>query len=349
MDIQVDPATYSEFRDRILRNLTLSTTTQRVLEEFAGVDVTSDVLAHIIQRNQYLEHLLVSQVQGLGLKDTVPSLKAGVVLVGMQGVRDFLCAMQIIRKIQGKHPMIGEDGKADFKAADYVKYALKTEEYVQVRKVPFADTAYAAGYLFDMLRYIGMEVFKAPKTFEDYVQEVYKQGLKSARLAVEIYKEVKLASFSKYVFGAALIHDVGKLAMDLLYAGAGKETYANFRAMVAKRDYGREVRHYWEQKTFGFSHEYYGSQIASTFPVFGSVEKPILFHHEPFLVKNQNRDTWKLSQVLCLASNMANNFRIPKDTNDPIYKQWLNSELLDFKVDRKFLIMLMSKVGNDRF
>lgn len=349
MEIQVDSAIFAQFREQVLRNVTLSSTTQRVLEEFTGVDVTSDVLAGIIERNQYLEHLLLKQVQGLGLKDTVPSLRAGVVLVGMQGVRDFLCAMQIIRKIQNKHPLFSDDGKPDFKPADYLKFALKTEEYVQTRRLPNADTAYAAGYLFDVLRYIGLEIFHAPKTFEEYMAEVYKQGLKSARLAIEIYRESKLASFSKHIFGAALIHDVGKIAMELLYVQSAKETYTNFRALAAKKNYGREARHHWEQKTFGLSHEYYGSQIATTFPIFRPIEKSILFHHDPFLAKGQNKDVWKLSQILCLASNMASNFRIPKDTNDPVFKLWLNSELSDFKIDKKFLMVLMSKVGNDRF
>jgi hypothetical protein len=50
-----------------------------------------------------------------------------------------------------------------------------------------------------------------------------------------------------------------------------------------------------------------------------------------------------------LASNIVNNFRVPKSPEDPVLKNWLTQELKDLKIDPKFLITVISKMGRDSF
>ncbi len=326
-----------------------SNTVGKVLEEFSGLDTTADRVATIISENQYIEHFLFKHLEALSKKETRPSLSAAIALMGMQSVRNIVCAIHYYRQFLRQHPPFSSDGKPSYKAADLIKFAIKTEEYVQSHHLSNADTAFAAGYVFDMIAWLGRDVIKAPKSFEEALGEVYKNGLKSARIAVEIYKTAKLAAYSRHVFGAALLRDVGKLVMELIYDQSGAQNYASFRAQLQKRDLPRELRYQHEHKTFGITHDYVSSVVLGSLPLFADVENTVLFHHEPFLAKGRGNDLYRFSQILCLASNVANTFRAPKDANDPVFETWLNSELLDYKANRKDLIVMMSKIGNDRF
>ena len=348
MDIQVDPKLFHDFHFKVAMSLKLPATSRRVLEEFADLDVNAEAVGKIIQRNQYFEYWLLNEIKSLGLKENTPKLTAAIALLGMQRTRDFVCALQILRMVGRRHPEVAADGKLNFKSSDYLKYALRTEEFLSVRRMQYGDTAYAAGMMFDVMVAVATELFEAPKPFEEYVGEVYKHSLKTARIGVEIAKTFKSFSYTKFVFAGCLVHDIGKLAMDLIF-GPGAESYATFRADIEKRPTSREVRHFAETKRFGLTHEYYGAQMVHYFGVFKDIEKAILFHHEPYLAKTANKELYTFASLIALASNMTNNFRVPKDANDPIFASWFTPELKDFKVDYKILQGIAAKVGSERF
>lgn len=339
---------FQEFHQKIVEPLRVLRTSQRVLEEFVDADVNSEAVAKIIQRNQYVEFMLLQEIRALGLKENTPSLHGAIALLGMQRVRNFVCALQLITGVLKRHPGVSADGKPDFKAEDFLKYAVRTGEYASSRRLAFPDAAYAAGMVYDILIAIGREVFQAAKTFEEYVTEVYKHGMRAAIVAAEVSKSLKGFTFGRHVFAACLIHDVGKLAMELLFA-SGPNSYTAFRAELGKKPLKRPVRHFVESKRFGLTHEYYSAQMAHSFFMFRSAERAILFHHDPYTVHSVNKDLYQFSALIALASNMASNFRIPKDSNDPVYKEWLPIELKDFKIDHKLLLATMSKVVRESF
>lgn len=348
MDIQVDPKLFHDFHFKVAMSLKLPGTSRRVLEEFVDLDVNAEAIGKVIQRNQYFEYWLLNEIKSLGLKENTPKLTAAIALLGMQRTRDFVCALQILRMVGRRHPEMTGDGKLNFKPADFLKYALKTEEFLSIRRMPYGDTAYAAGLMFDVMSAVARELFEAPKPFEEYLGEVYKHGLKSARIGTEIAKNFKSFSYTKYVFAGCLIHDIGKLAMDLMF-GAGPTSYATFRADVEKRPTSRHVRHSVEATRFGLTHEYYSAQMAHYFGMFREIEKAILFHHEPYILKTVNKELYTFASIIALASNMTNNFRVPKDVNDPIYASWFTPELKDFKIDPKILQTVAKTVGSERF
>lgn len=342
MEPKIDPKLFHDFHFKVAMSLRLPDTSRKVLEEFVDIDVNAEAVAKIVQRNQYFEHMLLHEIRSLGLKENTPKLTAAVALLGMQRVRDFVCALQILRMVGRRHPEVDKDGKLNFKASDYLKHATRTEEFVTNHRLQYGDTAYAAGMMFDVMTAVGQELFQAPKTYFEYVGEVYKHGMRTARIGVEIAKSFKSFSYTKFVFAACLVHDIGKLAMELLL------DYSNFRADLGKKPVSREVRHFAEAARYGLTHDYFSSQMAYFFGVFRTVEKAILFHHEPYLLKSSNKELFTFASLIALASNMANNVRVPKDANDPIYKAWFTPELGDFKVDPKLLQTIMSKVAGER-
>ncbi len=344
MDLRIDPKLFHDFHFKIAMPLRLPATSRRMLEEFADIDVNSEAVSKIVQRNQYIEHMLMHEIRTLGLKENTPGLQAAIALLGMSRVRDFVCALQILRMVGRRHPEVGKDGKFTFKPSEMVKYAVKTEEYALARQIPYSDTAYAGGMMFDVMFAVARELFDDPDTFEDYAVEIYKHGLRTALLGVEISKSIKNFSYSKFVFSACLIHDIGKLALELLFPPATPNSYLSFRESLDEHPVRRAVRHFIEVKRFGLSHEHYSSQMAFQFTIFRGIERAILFHHDPYPLKGANKDLYTFSSLIALASNMASHYRNPKDANDPILATWLTPEVKDCKIDAKTLMAVMQKV-----
>lgn len=348
MDLKVDPKLFHDFHFKVAMSLRLPDTSRKILEEFADLDVNAEAISKIVQHNQYFEHMLLNEIKSLGLKENTPKLTAAIALLGMQRVRDFVCALQLLRMVGHRNPEIEADGKLKFKASDHIKFATRTEEYVNTHRMQYGDTAYAAGLMYDVMISVGQELYEAPKTYGEYVGEIYKHGMRSARIGVEIAKSFKSFSYSKFVFAGCLIHDIGKLALDLLFPSTSPDSYQAFRNELGKKPISREIRVFAEAKRFGLSHEYYSSQMAYYFGMFRSLERPILFHHDPYILKTVNKEMYLFAALIALSSNMASLPRIPKDTNDPVIKSWLTPELADFKVDPKLLIQIMQKVAGDR-
>ncbi|MEW6055634.1 MAG: HDOD domain-containing protein [Bdellovibrionota bacterium] len=349
MDLTIDSKLFNEFHSTVVAAVNLPITSRKIIEEFIDIDVTAEAVAKIIQRNQYFEYVLVKEIQSLGLKENTPTLRAAISLLGMQRVRSFVCALQIMRSVAGKYPEIDASGKLNFKPSEYLPFALKTEEYVSVHRTEYPDTCYAAAMLFDVLLALGRAKLENPKPFEEHISEVYKHGMRTAKIATEIAKTTKKLGFSKYIFSAGLLHDIGKVALDFLFPAGKPNAYANFRAEIAKKPTNREVTHFLEAKRFGLPHEYYSSQIAYFSGVFKDLEKPLLFHHDPYLAGSANKELAQFSHLLALATNIANNFRVPKDANDPIYDSWFTAEVKGFKVDKNTLHMTLLKMGRDSF
>ncbi|MGE4232780.1 MAG: HDOD domain-containing protein [Bacteriovoracia bacterium] len=368
--MESDNKFFEAFRDRIAKYYNLSPTLQGLLEEYAVLDVNVDGVGALVQSNQYLESAIMHQITQLGMKIPNPNLRMAISMMGMQRFRDLACSMLLQRliskktfelpkpeeesdeqnkkekeekKTQPKPEQKGKDGKSKY--AEQLKYALKTDEFASVRKLPYSETAFAAGLFYDVIRMAAPVGFKTDKWFEEYTHEIYKHGLKSAMVGVEIAKTLKGFGFAKYVFAGCLIHDIGKVVMFLLYG----EKYSKFLDVIAKKPKNRFHRHLLEREWFGITHEYFTSELAYRFLVFREIEKPLYFHHEPYLIRSGNKDAYQFAVLLALASNVASHFYIPKDDKDPVYQTWFSPELQDFRVDRKLLHMVMQRVGRDAY
>lgn len=322
--------------------------TREILAKFVDIDVTADAVTKEISKDYKILELLTTQIKALK-PDTGfnPSPNAAVAMLGMQNVRNFICLLQIYFMFNGKYPDRDAQGKLAISASDYLKHAIKTEEFAQLKNLPFSDAAFVAGLLFDVLSETGTTKFGLQKSFQEYVAEIYKHGLRSAVIGLQIAKALKYDQALKLVFVGCLLHDLGKLALEIMYPPGSPKSYQDFRKEIAKKQYKRHVIHLLETKQYGLTHEYYSSQILSYSKIFKDIERAILFHHEPYLICSENRDIYQFASIVALATNMATNAKAPKDTNDPVYSLWLTPELKDLKITKKTLMIIMLKLGRE--
>jgi HD-like signal output (HDOD) protein len=210
------PPLFLEFSDKILPRLALPATGRSILEAFSNIDVTADKLAACLKHNPYYEYQFLQVIQSLGKREDMPSLEAAVVLLGMQNSRNLILALQAIRMTKGTHPAWGEDGKLQLVPAEILEFALKIEDLLSKDKGGYADTAYAAGFVFDLLVLLSQGAETDEKISAAYIESVFSHGLKAAKIAAEIGKTIPDFVLKKYIFSACLIHDVGKAAMTIL-------------------------------------------------------------------------------------------------------------------------------------
>lgn len=334
------PPLLHDFIEKIGNKLSLPRMSRTLLSEFASVDVTAARVSQVLKENPYYEFQFLKMFESMRKREEIPPTEGAMVLLGMQNSRNLVIALQLIRTIKGTHPEWDKDGKLKIKAADVLKYAIRTEDLLARDKKGFVNTAFAAGLIYDALVMIASELPDGRKKILPYIDQVYAHGLKSAQIAVQLSESMADFAFKKYIFSACLIHDVGKICLAIL-----DPTYLTFIEEAGKKDLPRSIRHFTEQKRFKLDHAEIGSMVCVSFKVFKSIDKAILFHHDPYLLKSANKNLFQLASCICLASNMANNWRKPKDTADPLLAMWKGPELGDFKIDPKILVQSVQKLG----
>ncbi len=325
----------------------LPATARRLLTEFTDLDVSSGEISEIIGRNPYLESVVMRVLaKRLAREEGPPSLRAAIPLLGMQATREFVLAFQLLRVVAGRKVPLDADGVADLKAADFVKFAARAQEFAQERRFDYPDLAFAAGMLFDLVLLVGRERFGAGPKLDEAVGQAFEHGLRAARAGVELAKTIPGFPYSKLVFAACLVHDIGKPTMELLHP-PGPGSYAEFREATSKLD--RCARHLLETERFGLTHDHYGALLVRRFGVLREAEAAVLFHHDPYLILRARPRVHPFAALVALSSNIAGAYLIPKDLNDPVFARWLTPEFKGFAVDRRLLLATMHKIGTDRF
>lgn len=353
MEPTVDAAVYHDFYFKLALPMRLPPTARRVLQEFVDIDVNSPTIAQVIAANPYVHNCLMQLIVALGPKETLPGLQTAILLLGMQGTRDFVCALQMQRGATGRFVKTGKDGKPELQASEIVKFARKAEEHAAEHRVPAPDLAYAAGLMFDQAVLVGRHRFGAQKAFEEYAATVFSHGLKSARIAVELVRgQMGDVGISRFLFAACLVHDIGKLALELLFPPDRAGSYQAFRAELAKAKGGqppRVARHLLEERKFGLTHEYYGAQMCYHFKALREVGRGVLFHHDPYLGRSAGEEVLSLASWIAVASNVANHFQPPKGDGDPIAKRWIPPEIGPIGVRPRAIADVIAMLGSESF
>ncbi len=344
-----DGKSYHDFHEGLVMAVRLPRTARALLLEFADADVRASRVARILRSNPYACDRLGELMLMQGMKEPLPSLEASIPMLGIQTVRDFVLSLQILRNVNERHPKVGKDGKFDFSPGELVGFAKKAEEAALARKAVYPELAHVAGYLFDIVVAAGRKRFGAKKTFDELAGQVFEHGLKAGAVAVELSRAPKLtlpAAGSKYAFAACLIHDVGKLALELLYPPGSPQAFASFRAMLAKRQPpdSRTWVNVEERRRFGVTHAELGASICGSFEPLRPAARAVLFHHQPYLAARFGADTRGLATLVALASNVAANARAPKGGEDPVYGRWLSHELRDLKIDKTAVADALKRV-----
>lgn len=335
-----EPVLFKRFLEKIAPKLVLPNTSFEIIKAFSNIDVTSDKVAQFIHSNPYYEFQFYQMLEAKGVKpEERPSLEAAVVLLGMQNSRNLIAALQVLRMIRGGHPEWDKEGKLKVNPTDVLKFALRTEEVLNRKKDEYADLGFAAGLLFDILALISLNMGGDKNKTAAFIENIYTHSLKAALIASEIAHFMLDLSYSKYAFSATLIHDIGKIILGLL-----EPDYLSFVENLRKKDLPRDVRHFAEDRRYGINHATFGGVACHYYKIFKAVEKAILFHHEPYLVKGLKRNIYNLTALICLSTKIASHPKKAENLKDPVLKLWKGADLQDLKLDARYLVAIGSKI-----
>ncbi len=338
------PPLFKKFLKEIVPKIYLPNVSYEILKAFSNIDVTAEKVADFLKANPYYQYYFLKVIESKGMREELPSLDAAVILLGMQNSRDLISSLQVLRMVKEVHPELDKEGNLKISPSEVIRYALKTEEYLMSIRYEYSDIGYAAGLMFDVLALIATDYSKDKKKTLEYIDTVYSHGFKTAQIGLELVKSIKDLSYSKYFFSACLIHDIGKIIFAII-----EPEYFQFNEIVSKKGLSRALRHFAEQQKFGINHALLGSVACHYFRLFKPIQKAILYHHHTVLLRAGpgRKGTFQLSSLICLATNIANNFKKPDNINDPILRQWKGKELEDFKYELKNLMPIVTRVSNN--
>lgn len=329
---------FKEFIEKVCPRIHLARTSRAILDAFASPDVTAEKVAQCIRGNPYFEYQFLQIVQNLTKREELPKLEGAIVMLGMQNARNTLLGLQLHRSVRGLHPEWDKDGKLKMQPKDLVQFAVKTELHLDLIKDPYADIGYAAGLLFDVLLALSNEIAVGDKKkTAAYIGSLFEHGLRAAKIANLLSQRLPDFSFRKYAFAAGLLHDCGKAVLAMLHP-----QYLTFTEECQKREIPRGLRLLAEQSTFGMSHALLSGICCHYFSVFRQINKALIYHHDPYLLRPQ-RNLYQLASVVCLATNAANHIKRVEKADDPVLALWRSPEVRDFKIDNRDLMAAVAK------
>jgi len=333
------PNVFRDFLDKLEPPLALGGTSAALLKDFANIDVTAERVAQTLRSNQYYQHHFQRVVASMSRRPDPPPLEAAVVMLGMQNSRNLILALQMQRAVHQNHPEYDKDGKLKLATKEVLKYALKTEEIHVTLKAQYADLGFAAGLVFDYMIALAHKFAAEPKKVIPFIDHLYMHCLKSAYVARELSLQMPAAGFGKFTFPAALLHDIGKAAMAILTI-----EYFTFVEDCQKKDVSRSIRLFVEEERFGINHAVLGAMICNSFQIFRPIERVVLHHHAPFVIRETHRNLHPLTALTCLATNVANHFKKVDKDDDPVIKLWKGPEIADFAVSTRQILTAIQRV-----
>lgn len=331
---------FSRFVPEIGLRLQLPRLSRRVLKRFSEGDVKAGELAAALAENGYYQNVVVRAAGGArDAKDAPMPTESAILRLGMQRARDLICAAQLARHIRRTHIKFDANGKIQLNPAEVLKFAAATEEAASAYRPSFSDAAFAAGMVFDALREIAVHQLKSPKSVIEFLEQTHKHGVLAAKIGVEVAKGVPEATAPRFVFSACLLHNVGKAVLAML-----DPHYPDFLEKCKKAQIPRAARHFFEQKRYTLTHEAYSAFCVEFFPTLSITRDAILCHHQPHALLKANREQYVLSGLICMATNMATNWTVPKNAADPVVATWLGPELKGFPVKAEALVRVAGKL-----
>ncbi len=332
------PKIYTQFLEQIAPKIALRPTSSAILGAFVKIDVTSQKIATALRANPYYLHYFKRVLEGRIQRTDALGLEAGIVQLGMQNSRNIVISLQAYRSVLGGNPALDDKGQLEYRPEELLKYAVKTEELLSIDRSGYSDTAYAAGLIFDLLSLMTQDLGERKVKVQTYLAQTYLQGLRTAKIAMELAQDLPDFSYRKFLFSACLIHNVGKVAMAIL-----DPEYLTWLDEVRRQELPRTVRHFAEGYRFGMTHASFSAMICHTFKLFQPIEKAILHHHDPHRVKNQ-KNIYELACLISLSTSMANQFRKVSSIQDPIIATWRGLELKDFKITNRTIVTASSRI-----
>lgn len=349
--------------------LTLGETATDVLQRFVNVDVTTSSLADALKRNQlyragvesYVEQRLGSRAhqndESGSTGSTESSLTYCIQLLGMLGTRNLISSLRQVRSFGQEWPFKGAPKAAEgdkpapkpkagtaekkFQPDEYLKFALKAQEFCQSYQVDYAEgSGFASGLVFDYLRMLITMTGKKNPAVAKYFEESWRDAVKTAFLTSRLASRVKGFGYAKYGFAAGLMLTAGKLLICIDRARESGSEWLEFEKSAEKiPELGRrEVRHLQERERFGFTHQEIAAMALQYFTVLKPIAPAVGWCHTPFYLKNIHHDLYTLSSCLAASTILADYGKPVEAGKEPLRSLAENKWFKDLKLRDKDMI-----------
>lgn len=301
-DLATRPIT-GAFREVLLKTFPHVLVVQ-LLEAFASSDVTSDKIADVAEGQAALTGVLHKKLLSLSARETLPSMAATIVLLGMEQSRNLL-----MESLMG-FPL---------------NYAKIAERDCALEGGASTAWIFGAGLVYDKLSQV--------ITDKDVLPAQFAQGIKLARVAQKLAMQSGERNLVGTISAAALLSDVGKL-----YLSAADPKYLAFQKSATNNQLPRAVRLQIERSTWQFDHATAGAVACETFRFPRSIGLAIQFHHFPKLAQARDPGAHRMAQILSLATRMVRSPKRIVDAADPIVDTWFGPELAGTTLTRKIVV-----------
>ncbi len=265
-----------------------------------------------------------------------------VSLLGKQAVRNVALSV-MINKLLGTLPKKATDRLA-LMPREQAKIAITLEDYCTERNIPYVETIFEAGFHYDILTAI-MTKIKAPKDAITAVGTAYEEGLKVAKIAFELGQKMGAFKYSKYVFAAAVLSQIGKPFMHISFPKElGAASWAEFLKEIDKYKLRKiQYQYLMEPKKFAFQHSEIGALYILSVGIFPDLEKAIYFYQQPELLKHVDSDAYKLALLLSVSASVALTDTQAGSTNAPVNPAQ-KATLKDIKLKESDVNAAMKKI-----
>ena len=203
------------------------------------------------------------------------------------------------------------------------------EEANAGKKDEYLDLAFSAGMLFDIFALIA-SAQEHKKKLTPYVEEVYKQGYKTALIAAEICKTIPIFGYKRYFFAACN----GSRHRKNRDGDRGARIPRFSRGMLQERSPApvTPLRRAEALRRQSFRP---GRRDLRLFQSFRAVfDRAILYQHEPFLLALREKKLFELSRARFALDEHRLEFQ-KRSTSSTIrcIKRWKGPELGPYKID----------------
>ena len=276
-------------------------------------------LSRILDRNPAFAHLIHSsdllQARRKKWQEEVPAPKAGepplrlrplpneqlIAALGKFQIRDALAALRMQRvSLPGVLPRKAKD-KFSLSTKTPLKFALQTESYCEDHRMANPEKGFAAGLHYDWLLYRLTQQKGSPKDLQVYAEDLWKEGLKIARIAYALGSHSRVLTLSPFAFSAGLLLPLGKGWMAWLFkeSSQGSPSWKEFQGECEKlKGLPVQAEDLLEPRRFPITHRELSSLFVANLGLLKEAVQAIAASNEPVFLKGIAPDAYELAKIL---------------------------------------------------
>ncbi len=340
LDKIAPPAQFARFIKEIAMKFCLSRPFQLALGEFQDNEMRVLQFADCFRKYPEDSEKFVALVKSIRKVEDELEIEPAIRMFGTDQTLDLLIAIELTNIVESRPFEWESDGlKPKIAPEELIVYAKKAQGIVG-EDSPYYHVAYGSGLIFDMLKMtINIIECDKPKVLS-LLDIVFMDGLRAARIATAFAADIEHLEHVNYLFGACIVHNIGKVLLPILYPN-----YFDFLEAMNKAKLVRSLRFLAEKAFFKTSHSLLGYLICHYFELMRPIKDAVLYHHDPYLLKNEEKqDIYNLTLLVALSTNVANHWKKAYRTDDAVVDDWNRPELKDLNMKTDYLVKVINSV-----